>query len=62
MASLTSKTLAWECYAHPAEFGGKPCGHLNQPQKPWGPLGVECCEKCGCTRIASEARRRRAAA
>ena len=49
--------MTWTCHAHPVELGGKPCGHVNQgdPVR-HGPFKVECCQRCGCTRLASEAR------
>ena len=46
----------WICYAQPAGQNGRPCRHENPS------IGQRACEKCGCTQIASEVRRKRAQA
>ena len=47
----------WRCYAKPAWRGGKTCGHVNG-KGILGPSGLLCCEECGCTKIASDPRRK----
>ena len=46
----------WRCYAKPALLGGRTCGHENA-QGVRDLKGLVCCESCGATRIASDARR-----
>lgn len=47
----------WQCYAHPPKLGGKECGHLNTTERISRSLTY--CEACGCTKIASDDRKRR---
>lgn len=46
---------AWTCWAKPAALAGRTCGHEN---KTGGVryAGLVCCESCGATKIASDAR------
>jgi hypothetical protein len=48
---------SWQCFARPAELKGKRCSHINasggKKHK-----GLIVCEKCSCTKIASDARKR----
>jgi hypothetical protein len=46
----------WKCYAKPARLGGETCGHLNKEGIMY--RGLLCCEKCGCTKFASDYRKR----
>lgn len=47
--------MAWICYAHTPSKNGKPCHHVNELGINF--TGLICCEKCGCTKIASDLRR-----
>ncbi len=50
--------MRWKCYARPVALNGERCGHENEK----GIISHDdllCCEKCGCTKIASDLRRRR---
>lgn len=50
----------WRCYARPAHGGGSECGHMNDNPDTFivfGDRELECCEGCGCTRVASDHRR-----
>lgn len=47
----------WKCYAHPATLNGRECGHVNEKGVVYA--GILCCEECGATKYASEARRGR---
>jgi hypothetical protein len=47
----------WKCYAKPARLGGETCGHLNKEGIMY--CGLLCCEKCGCTKFASDDRRKK---
>jgi hypothetical protein len=47
----------WKCYAKPAWRDGKTCGHEND-KGIRGPNGLLCCEDCGCTKLASDLRRK----
>lgn len=52
-------SAAWKCYAIPAATG-KRCGHENTT----GIISADrllCCEECGCTKIASDARAKKEA-
>ena len=44
---------AWTCHAKPAATG-KTCGHVNAAGIHHN--GNLCCEACGCTKVASDAR------
>ena len=44
---------AWTCHAKPATTG-KTCGHVNAAGVKYE--GLLCCERCGCTKVASDAR------
>ena len=48
----------WKCYAKPASLNGQECGHQNEKGIPIYIFGerILCCEKCGCTKIASDDR------
>jgi hypothetical protein len=50
--------MTWQCHAHPASLGGKPCGHINTaPQSVhFQGKSLEYCDGCGCTKIASDHR------
>lgn len=52
----------WTCHAKPAALGGKTCGHHNA-RGGWvaGVFRIVCCESCGATKAASDARVRKAA-
>ncbi len=43
----------WTCHAKPAATG-KTCGHVNAAGIHHN--GNLCCERCGCTKVASDAR------
>ena len=43
----------WTCHAKPATTG-KTCGHVNAAGIHHN--GNLCCERCGCTKVASDAR------
>lgn len=51
--------MKWKCHAKPAALNGQTCGHLNKNGLKKHFLGnpLTCCEKCGCTKIASDARK-----
>lgn len=49
--------MEWTCYAHPPSKNGKPCLHENVGGIGSRGLKLLCCEKCGCTKIASDLRR-----
>ena len=57
---MTTKIGPWTCYAVPAHTGQR-CGHLNERADAMHFQGrrVEYCGKCGCTKIASDDRRRK---
>lgn len=50
--------MKWTCQAKPAALGGATCGHKNTKGTTHGPPRHPrlCCEKCGCTKIASDSR------
>lgn len=51
--------MEYKCYAIPAATR-KTCGHMNKIGRYHG-LGSNkllCCEKCGCTKIASDSRKK----
>lgn len=52
-----TKYMQWKCYAHPPMLNGKPCGHVNAAGVIDG--GILCCEKCTCTKFASDVRQKR---
>ncbi len=43
----------WTCHAKPAATG-ETCGHVNAAGVKYE--GLLCCEACGCTKVASDAR------
>lgn len=53
--------MEWKCYAKPAALNGQTCGHENKTgtKKRFMENQLICCEKCGCTKIASDARKER---
>jgi hypothetical protein len=55
------KTVVWTCHASPAHMRGKTCGHLNKGSRMGRFAGrdIECCAGCGCTRKASDDRRKK---
>ena len=55
------KTEPWRCYAKPAALNGKTCFHYNHSGGKQH-NGLTVCEECGCTKIASESRKRSEAA
>jgi hypothetical protein len=58
-----SKPVVWTCHAKPAHLDGKTCGHLNKGSRvmgrAFGGREIECCADCGCTRKASDDRRKK---
>lgn len=54
---------AWTCHAHPVALNGQPCGHENRSGGLVSRSGLyrgAYCEKCGCTKHASDLRKERA--
>lgn len=63
MDNQSNKKMKYKCYAKPASqpgysYKGKTCGHLNKIGIIHGQKKLICCEKCGCTKIASDSRRK----
>lgn len=51
---------AWTCHARPA-LKGSTCGHVNSAGIVDRHHRIVCCEACGCTKAASDARAAKAA-
>jgi hypothetical protein len=56
----TQNFAPWRCYAKPVVNGGKTCGHLNvqgvMTTRGLGRRLLLCCERCGCSKRASDFR------
>lgn len=51
----------WKCHANPAHLNGARCNFINTRRSSYMYQGreVQYCERCGCTKIASDIRRRK---